>query len=50
MLNSTIRVCKNFGMELNEKTKVMVIEKKPETTVKMVSNGKQLEQVKDYKF
>ena len=51
MLNSIIRVSRDFGMELNEKkTKGIVIEKKPETNIKIVVNGKQLEQVKDYKY
>ena len=50
MLNSIVRVSRDFGMELNEKTtKIMVIQKKPETNIKIIVNGKQLEQVKDYK-
>ena len=51
MLNNIVRVCKDFGMELNDKkTKVMIIEKKPQTRIKIVVNDKQLEQVKDYRY
>ena len=50
MLNSIVRVCKGFGMELNKKkTKDMVIAKKTETNIKIAVNGKQLEPLKDYK-
>ena len=51
MLNNIVRVCKDSGMELNDKkTKVMVIEKKPQTRIKILVNGEQLEQVKDCRY
>ena len=51
MPNNSVRVCKDFGMELNDKkTEVMAIEKKPQTRIKFVVNDKQLEQVKDYRY
>ena len=51
ILNNIIRECKDFGMKLNgKKTKVMVIEKKPQTRIKIIVNRKQLEQVKDYRY
>ena len=51
MLNNIVRVCTNCAMELNEKNaKVMVIEKKPHTRIKIIVNAKQLEQVKDYRY
>ena len=47
MLNNIVSVCKNVGMELNqEKTKVMVIEEKPDNNIKIIAKGKQLEHVK----
>ena len=51
MPNNIVRVCKDLGMELNDKkTNVMVIEKKPQTRIKIIFNGKKLEQVKDYRY
>ena len=51
MLNNIVRVCKDSGMELNDKkTKVVVIEKKPQTRIKILVNGEQLEQVKDCRY
>ena len=51
MLNSIVRVCKDFGMELNEKkTTVVVIDKKAEANIKITVSSKQLEQEKDCKY
>ena len=41
MLNDIVKVCKTFGMELNEKkTTATVIEKKPETDITIRINKK----------
>lgn len=43
--------CKVFGMSLNaKKTKIMVIDKKEKVRCKIKVDGKELEQVKEYKY
>ena len=50
MLVNTDKVCKILGMELNEMRKVMVIERKPKTNIRMAINGKELKYIKDYAY